>query len=181
MTIEPDDKDWTWVLERPCPECGFDATGVDVEAMPDLVRANAAAWPPLLAAPDARLRPSDNRWSALEYGCHVRDVFALFDLRLRRMLDEDHPAFDNWNQDVTAAEQRYGEQDPAVVGDELAAAAESCASGWELVGDDDRQRRGDRSDGATFTVETFARYLMHDPTHHLVDVAKGNALLRSIS
>jgi hypothetical protein len=24
MTIVPDTKDWTWVLRRPCPECGFD-------------------------------------------------------------------------------------------------------------------------------------------------------------
>ena len=23
MTIIPDTKDWTWVLQRPCPECGF--------------------------------------------------------------------------------------------------------------------------------------------------------------
>jgi hypothetical protein len=23
MTIIPDTKDWTWVLHRPCPECGF--------------------------------------------------------------------------------------------------------------------------------------------------------------
>jgi hypothetical protein len=22
----PDDKDWTWVVEEPCPECGFDPT-----------------------------------------------------------------------------------------------------------------------------------------------------------
>jgi hypothetical protein len=22
--ITPDTKDWTWVLERACPECGFD-------------------------------------------------------------------------------------------------------------------------------------------------------------
>ena len=25
VPIVPDGKDWTWVLERPCPECGFDA------------------------------------------------------------------------------------------------------------------------------------------------------------
>jgi len=30
MSIEPDTKDWTWVLERPCPECGFDATAIAV-------------------------------------------------------------------------------------------------------------------------------------------------------
>ena len=29
--IVPDDKDWTWVLETPCPECGFVATTVAVE------------------------------------------------------------------------------------------------------------------------------------------------------
>ena len=29
---------------------------------------------------------------------------------------------------------------------------------------------GFRSDGAAFTVATFARYLVHDPVHHLHDV-----------
>jgi carbon-monoxide dehydrogenase large subunit len=29
MPIVPDDKDWTCVLERVCPECGFDTTAVD--------------------------------------------------------------------------------------------------------------------------------------------------------
>jgi hypothetical protein len=24
VTIIPDTKDWTWVLDRPCPECGLD-------------------------------------------------------------------------------------------------------------------------------------------------------------
>jgi hypothetical protein len=30
---------------------------------------------------------------------------------------------------------------------------------------------GFRSDGAQFTVESFGRYLLHDPIHHLWDVA----------
>ena len=29
VPITPDDKDWTWVLERTCPECGFTASAVD--------------------------------------------------------------------------------------------------------------------------------------------------------
>ena len=32
------------------------------------------------------------------------------------------------------------------------------------------ERPGRRSDGARFTVETFARYFIHDPVHHLYDV-----------
>jgi hypothetical protein len=35
---------------------------------------------------------------------------------------------------------------------------------------DQWQRTGNRSDGARFTVETFARYFAHDPVHHLYDV-----------
>jgi hypothetical protein len=36
--ITPDDKDWTSVLERPCPECGFDAGAVAPADVPALLR-----------------------------------------------------------------------------------------------------------------------------------------------
>ena len=38
MSITPDTKDWTWVLERPCPECGFEAAAHDVSDLPDAPR-----------------------------------------------------------------------------------------------------------------------------------------------
>lgn len=175
MPITPDAKNWTWVLTQRCLECGFEAAAVDLAEMATLVRRNVAEWPALLAHDRVRDRPSDDRWSALEYGCHVRDVFALFDERLDRMLSEDGPKFANWDQDVTAVERRYDLQDPAVVTTELIAAGESCADRWNTIGDDDWVRTGDRSDGSSFTVETFARYLLHDPVHHLADVRSGYA------
>jgi hypothetical protein len=177
MPIAPDDKSWTWVLQRPCPDCGFDAAGVDVTRTGDRVRANADAWPPLLAHPHVRLRPTDDQWSALEYACHVRDVYRIFDERLRLMLETDQPHFQNWDQDVTAVEQRYDQQDPAVVGDELLAAAAVHADRWDTVQPGDWGRRSFRSDGSEFTVDSFARYLLHDPIHHLDDVVRGNQIL----
>ena len=57
----------------------------------------------------------------------------------------------------------------------LVAAGEACAARWDTVTDDDRGRTGDRSDGSSFTVDTFARYFLHDPVHHLVDVRTGYA------
>ena len=33
-------------------------------------------------------------------------------------------------------------------------------------------RPGTRSDGAIFTVESFAHYVIHDPIHHLVDIGE---------
>jgi len=177
MAITPDTKNWTWVLDEVCPECGFDAAAVELGRMGELTRQNAAEWPELLAQPTVRRRPTDSQWSALEYGCHVRDVFVLFEHRLHRMLTEDVPRFENWDQDETALAEDYPSQDPTTVVDQLIAAAEACASRWDEVGDDDWQRRGDRSDGSSFTVESFARYFLHDPVHHVADVRRGTAML----
>jgi len=135
-----------------------------------MIRANAAAWQRELGAPDAARRPRPDKWSPLEYGCHVRDVFRLYDYRLGLMLAEDDPQFPNWDQDETAVSDRYGEQDPAEVARQLAADADAIAGRFAGVGGDQWSRTGRRSDGAAFTVETFGRYFVHDPVHHLYDV-----------
>jgi hypothetical protein len=171
MTIVPDEKDWTWVLERPCPECGFTAADAPPERIAAIVRDQGVTWQAILARPDVGRRPDDSTWSPLEYGCHVRDVFRLYDHRLHRMLDEDDPLFANWDQDATAVAERYDLQDPTTVAAELADAAEVLAASFEAVGDR-WGRAGNRSDGARFTVESFARYLVHDPIHHVRDVAR---------
>jgi len=169
--ITPDDKDWTWVLERPCPECGFDARRVDPTAVGDLVRDNASAWQGVLARPDVAERSRPDRWSPLEYACHVRDVLRLYLERLDLMLTQDGPHYPNWDQDATAVEQRYGEQRPATVAVELTRAAAALADRFDEVEGEQWSRTGFRSDGAAFTVDTFARYFVHDPIHHLWDVS----------
>ncbi len=168
--IAPDTKDWTWVLQERCEQCGLDAAALDVAEVPRMIRENATAWRAVLVGDGVRERPAEGVWSPLEYACHVRDVFRLFDRRLRLMLDEDDPLFDNWDQDATAVEQRYDLSNPVVVIGELTGAAEWIAADLEAVPEDAWQRRGRRSDGAVFTVESFVRYLIHDPVHHLHDV-----------
>ncbi len=170
MTIEPDTKDWTWVLQRRCPECGFDGPGVDVADLPSAVAANADAWVAVLARPDVERRPAPAVWSPLEYGCHVRDVHVLFDQRGRLMLEEPDPVFANWDQDVTAVEQRYDLQDPAVVAAELRDAATRVAATYGSVSGAQWDRRGRRSNGSAFTVDSIGRYHLHDVVHHLWDV-----------
>src|SRR4051794_39053609 len=101
VAITPDDKDWTWVLAARCPECGFVAAAVAREDVAAMVRANAAAWPVVLARPDVARRPDPATWSPLEYACHVRDVFRIYDYRLELMLTQDDPGYPNWDQDAT--------------------------------------------------------------------------------
>ncbi|TQL46598.1 DinB family protein [Homoserinimonas aerilata] len=170
MPITPDTKNWTWVLERPCPECHFDASTFSSRDVAEMVRSNADAWPTILRHPDASVRPNDTTWSPLEYAAHVRDVFGLFRARLQLMLDEVDPVFDDWDQDETAVRERYGEQDPGTVARELVAAAAEMAALLDSVDNQAWGRTGRRSDGASFTIDTFAKYLIHDSLHHLWDV-----------
>lgn len=170
-----DSKDWTWVLERVCGECGYDVRDFDRDQIGDMIRANAEEWVDVLSGDpdDLRLRPRPDKWSPLEYAFHVRDVYELYDQRLDLMLTEDAPKYPNWDQDATAIEKNYRDADPAVISEELTAMAEQLASRFDTVSGDAWTRTGFRSDGAAFTVESFARYLIHDPVHHLWDVWHG--------
>lgn len=167
----PDDKDWTWVLQRPCPECGFDATALDRSRVAEVLRANTGDWERILAGPEelVRQRPAPTVWSPLEYACHVRDVHRIYRERLERMLTEDGPHYANWDQDETAVATRYHEADPDRVARELREAADALADRFDEVANDQWSRTGYRSDGAAFTVETFAKYFVHDPVHHVHD------------
>lgn len=194
MSIVPDAKDWTWVLERACAECGFDPEAVAFDAVPGLVRGSAERLAAALDRPDATVRPDDSTWSALEYAAHVRDVCRIFEHRLditrtggprpgpviggydpAVAVDAGIPLFANWDQDVTAVAENYGAQAPAAVAAELRAAAETAARAFEFVPAAERDREARRGNGSRFTVETLARYFAHDLVHHVHDVEKVGA------
>jgi hypothetical protein len=170
MAIVPDNKDWTWVLERSCPDCGFAASETTPVTAAASIGPLLPRWQAVLRRPGVAERPDEDTWSPLEYACHVRDVFALFDYRLSLMLQQDNPVFANWDQDLAAEEERYLEQDPAEVSTALVQAGEDLAEAFSGVRPDEWDRRGRRSDGAEFSVRTFSGYFLHDVVHHLHDV-----------
>jgi 2-polyprenyl-3-methyl-5-hydroxy-6-metoxy-1,4-benzoquinol methylase len=99
------------------------------------------------------------------------------------MLERDAPRFANWDQDETAVADRYDQQDPAVVAPELVDAADAMAATYDGLLDAPEEtwaRTGFRSDGAEFTVDTLARYHLHDVLHHAHDV-RGLAARATVS
>ena len=101
----------------------------------------------------------------------MRDVYQVFDVRLSRMLAEDHPRFDQLGP---------GRERPSKAGTASRSSWRSrrswptaggvLADRFDGVAEDQWQRTGERSDGSLFTVESFGKYLLHDPIHHLWDV-----------
>lgn len=170
--IAKDSKDWTWVLERPCPECGADVRRLGPTDVAAAVRASLPQWTTLLERPaeELRRRPDPATWSPLEYAAHVRDVFGVMHERLRLMLDRQDPPFPDWDQDEAAVEGAYHRQDPAEVAAALDPAGRCFAAVLEAVDAEQHARRGLRGNGSEFTVVTLAQYAWHDIAHHLWDV-----------
>lgn len=168
--ITPDDRDWTYVITDGCGECGFTPQAPDTTG--DRLRAAIPLWTQALSGPAATQRPVPTVWSALEYGCHVRDASRIFRERLELMLTARDPVFANWDQDATALEEDYVSQRPAVVAEELADQLSATAAAFDTVGPDQWTRPGRRSNGSVFTVSTFAVYFLHDIEHHIHDVTR---------
>ncbi len=168
--VPADTKDWTWVMERPCPECGFVAGEVTPDRVGAAVRDAVPRYVAALDRPDARTRPDPTTWSVLEYAAHVRDVFSVFDVRVQSMVEGDDPRFANWDQDATAVAEDYAHQDPAVVARELRIAGDRVAGRFDALVPDQWERPGRRSNGSVFTVRTLGQYFVHDVVHHLHDV-----------
>ncbi|MFE2999337.1 DinB family protein [Nocardia sp. NPDC059246] len=193
MPIVPDAKDWTWVLERACAECGFDPAATAFAAVPGSARASAARLAAALERPDARQRPDESTWSPLEYAAHVRDVCLIFTHRLDiartggprpgpvipaydtavTVGDNGIPMFANWDQDATAIAADYTAAETATVAVELTAAAETAARAFEAVPVTELDRAALRSNGSAFTIDSMARYFLHDLVHHVHDVEHG--------
>ena len=112
-------------------------------AVPD--RARAAVH----GQPDAALRrrPEPDTWSAVEYLCHLRDVYVTTTIRLHRARTEELPVVEPMLNDLRARRFRYADSDvPAVLG-ELAAAVAGVADELRRVGPDGWERRVLRGPG----------------------------------
>lgn len=168
----PDTSDWTWVVTRPCPDCGLDPDDVRPDGVTEILLDAKSRYAAVLARPGVRARPSAGVWSPLEYCAHVRDVCDVMRGRLEQILDGGGAAvrFANWDQDATAEEKAYWRADPDVLRGELAAAFDAAAESFARPSEEQLSWPGIRSDGSTFTAETLGRYFVHDVLHHLWDV-----------
>jgi len=168
----PDDADWTCVLTRLCPDCGFDAALVDPGDVPALLRDAAQRYAARLGRDDVRSRPAEGVWSPLEYACHVRDVCDVMTGRLEQILagGGELVTFADWDQDATAVERQYWRSDPEVVAREVTDAFETAATAYGRPAGTQWEWPALRSNGSEFTARTLSLYFVHDIHHHLWDV-----------
>jgi hypothetical protein len=127
---------------------------------------------PVLAIPEParRQRPADGGWSAVEYLCHLRDVYITYTIRLHRVRTEDRPALEPMFNDLRARRFRYNECDPIPVLDELAATVAGFLDELDRVGDEQWTRTATRLPGEERTARWMVRQAAHEGEHHLGDI-----------
>jgi len=172
----PPERDWVRIVasER-CDECGLETSTVTRDELGGSIGYEGHEWRSLLCDTDVgalRWRPDPARWSALEYGAHVRDVLGVFVDRIGRAMAETDAEFGWWDHEASVLEERYNDQRPRAVAVELEANAGRMVSALARLDDGSWQRRGTRRSGEVFTVEGLARFALHEARHHRLDAAR---------
>ena len=169
----PDESDWTWVLTRPCPDCGFDPDDIGADGVPAILRDAAGRFAAVLERADVATRPAAGVWSPLEYACHVCDVCDVMRDRLEQIIDGDGRLvrFSDWNQDEAAVAAAYWRAEPSDVVSRIVTGFEAAAQAYARPTGEQWSWPAERSDGSPFTAATLATYFVHDLRHHLWDVS----------
>lgn len=110
--------------------------------------------------------PLPGKWSACEIVHHLADSEMASALRLRQLLDEDHPVIHGYDQDNRATRLKYNERDMAPAFDALRGARATTTQLLALMTDDDWQREGTHTESGRYTAEDWLKiYAAHAHNH----------------
>lgn len=132
------------------------------EAGYDEVLRNLAAFPP----ESLTAHPIPGKWSAAEIIHHLADSETTSALRLRRLLVEDHPLIQGYDQEQYAAKLHYSERDIAPALEAFHFARATTAQLIHLMTEEDWRREGTHSESGSYTTEDWLRiYAAHAHNH----------------
>lgn len=165
-----------------CEACGFDGSTFDDLQLLAALRELGPRWRALIgeSGDRLRLRPAPDVWSALEYAAHSRDITALHAFGVEQALTVDEPVFPAIEGDalIEAAAATYADGDAGAVVDALDAAASRLAGLADDAGPS-AWTRGLTIGDSRNDVRRMLEHALHDSMHHLDDVERGLAHLRT--
>jgi hypothetical protein len=110
--------------------------------------------------------PIDGKWSAAEIVHHLGDSETTSGLRLRRLLSEDHPLIQGYDQDVYAKELRYNEREMGPSLDLFRSTRACTAQLFDFMTDEDWRREGTHSESGSYSAEDWLKiYAAHAHNH----------------
>ena len=161
--------------DRVCADCAMDFATTTVADARTIVAAVPQQARDLLDAHDDeawRTPGADGSWCAAEYLCHVRDVFAVFTIRLHRARTEIDPPLEPMLNDLRARRFDYAHAELRPAVDQLRAHVAGFLAELDRLGAGDWAREIHRYPGEQRTALWLARQAAHEGRHHLRDIAR---------
>jgi DinB superfamily len=110
--------------------------------------------------------PIPGKWSAAEIVHHLADSETTAGLRLRRLLVEDHPLIQGYDQDVYAGRLNYNSRELGPSLDAFRSARSTTAQLFEFMSDQDWQREGTHSESGSYSAADWLTiYAAHAHNH----------------
>ena len=163
-----------------CSECDFVYDLDQYEAAVKGISEGAGVVAGLVGGPDrpaddvVRTRPAPDVWSALEYGCHLRDVLIVQRERVLLARRVDCPTLPAMGRDERVEHDGYGEQSPVDVARQLTDAAALLGNVFDRLDPDDWDRTViyGAPDPSERSLRWVALHTEHEAQHHLLDVRR---------
>src|SRR6266571_7372830 len=106
------------------------------------------------------------KWSAAEIVHHLADSETTSAMRLRRLLVEDHPLIQGYDQDAFAARLNYNNREIAPALEAFRSTRATTAQLFDLMSEDDWRREGTHSESGAYTPEGWLQiYAAHAHNH----------------
>jgi hypothetical protein len=118
--------------------------------------------------PEAELsaHPVEGKWSAREIVQHLADSEMNSAIRLRKLLTEESPQIQGYDQESYAARLRYNERDIAPALDALRGARATTGQLLDAMAEEDWSRQGTHTESGRYTAEDWLRiYAAHAHNH----------------
>lgn len=112
------------------------------------------------------------KWSACEIVHHLADSESTSAIRIRKLLAEQRPVIQGYDQDQFAIRLKYNERDMAPALDAFRSARATTAQLLELMSEEDWQREGEHSESGRYTAEDWLRIYADHAHNHAAQIRR---------
>jgi hypothetical protein len=112
------------------------------------------------------LRIIPGKWTVAEIVHHLADSETISGTRLRRLLVEEHPLIQGYDQDDFATRLHYNDRDIRPAMEAFWSARATTAQLFDSMSEEDWQREGTHSESGSYTAEDWLKlYAVHAHNH----------------
>src|SRR2546423_1528509 len=121
--------------------------------------------------------PIAGKWSAAEIVHHLADSETTSGLRLRRLLAEDHPLIQGYDQDTYADRLNYNQREIGPSLDAFRGTRSSTAQLFDFMSNEDWQREGTHSESGSYSADGWLKIYAAHAHNHAAQIRRLRAAL----